>query len=92
MHDSAPTVATVSMRVPTINVSAVDLSFIAERDTSIEEINDVMKLLHVYYRYKLTQKARRSGGQGRSTTMIENVSIDDERPLSRAPKYLDRHI
>ncbi len=32
-----------SMRVPTINVSAVDLSFIAERDTSIDEVNDIMK-------------------------------------------------
>jgi glyceraldehyde 3-phosphate dehydrogenase len=31
-----------SMRVPTINVSAVDLSFVAERETSIEEINEVM--------------------------------------------------
>jgi len=32
-----------SMRVPTINVSAVDLSFVASRATSIEEINEVMK-------------------------------------------------
>lgn len=32
-----------SMRVPTINVSAVDLTFVAERKTSIEEINDVLK-------------------------------------------------
>ena len=32
-----------SMRVPTINVSAVDLTFVAARDTSIDEINDVMK-------------------------------------------------
>ena len=32
-----------SMRVPTINVSAVDLTFVAERDTSIEEINDIMR-------------------------------------------------
>lgn len=32
-----------SMRVPTINVSAVDLSFVAERDTSVEEINDIMR-------------------------------------------------
>ena len=32
-----------SMRVPTINVSAVDLSFVAERATSIDEINDVLK-------------------------------------------------
>jgi len=32
-----------SMRVPTINVSAVDLSFVASRDTSVDEINAVMK-------------------------------------------------
>ena len=32
-----------SMRVPTINVSAVDLTFVASRKTSIEEINAVMK-------------------------------------------------
>jgi len=32
-----------SMRVPTINVSAVDLTFVAERETSIEEINAIMK-------------------------------------------------
>jgi glyceraldehyde 3-phosphate dehydrogenase len=32
-----------SVRVPTINVSLVDLSFIAARDTSVEEINNVMR-------------------------------------------------
>ena len=32
-----------AMRVPTINVSIVDLSFTASRDTSVEEINDAMK-------------------------------------------------
>jgi glyceraldehyde 3-phosphate dehydrogenase len=32
-----------SMRVPTINVSAVDLTFVAERDTSIDEVNAIMK-------------------------------------------------
>ncbi len=32
-----------SMRVPTINVSAVDLCFVAARETSIEEINSIMK-------------------------------------------------
>ncbi len=32
-----------AMRVPTINVSVVDLSFVAERETSVEEINSVMK-------------------------------------------------
>jgi glyceraldehyde 3-phosphate dehydrogenase len=32
-----------AMRIPTINVSVVDLTFVAERDTSIDEINEVMK-------------------------------------------------
>jgi len=32
-----------AMRVPTINVSVVDLTFVAERDTSIDEINKIMK-------------------------------------------------
>ena len=32
-----------SMRIPTINVSAVDLSFVAQRETSIAEINEVLK-------------------------------------------------
>ena len=32
-----------SMRVPTINVSAVDLTFVSNRETSVEEINDVLR-------------------------------------------------
>lgn len=32
-----------AMRVPTINVSVVDLSFVAERETSVDEINAIMK-------------------------------------------------
>jgi len=32
-----------AMRVPTINVSIVDLTFTAARDTSVEEINSIMK-------------------------------------------------
>ncbi len=32
-----------AMRVPTINVSIVDLSFIAARDTTVEEVNAVLK-------------------------------------------------
>jgi glyceraldehyde 3-phosphate dehydrogenase len=32
-----------AMRVPTINVSIVDLSFIAARDTSVDEINKIMR-------------------------------------------------
>ena len=32
-----------SVRVPTINVSLVDLSFIANRDTTVDEVNQIMK-------------------------------------------------
>ncbi len=32
-----------SMRVPTINVSMVDLSFIASRDTTMQEVHDVVR-------------------------------------------------
>lgn len=32
-----------AIRVPTINVSLVDLTFVASRETSAEEINDIMK-------------------------------------------------
>ncbi|MEM8547676.1 MAG: type I glyceraldehyde-3-phosphate dehydrogenase [Pseudomonadota bacterium] len=32
-----------AVRVPTINVSMVDLSFVASRETTVEEINDVLK-------------------------------------------------
>jgi glyceraldehyde 3-phosphate dehydrogenase len=32
-----------AIRVPTINVSIVDLCFIAARDTSVEEVNTVMR-------------------------------------------------
>jgi glyceraldehyde 3-phosphate dehydrogenase len=32
-----------AIRVPTINVSIVDLTFIAARDTSVEEVNGIMK-------------------------------------------------
>lgn len=33
----------MAMRVPTINVSVVDLSFIAKSDTSVEQVNQVVK-------------------------------------------------
>ncbi|MCL6416672.1 type I glyceraldehyde-3-phosphate dehydrogenase [Aestuariirhabdus sp. Z084] len=32
-----------ALRVPTLNVSIIDLSFIAARDTSVEEINNMMR-------------------------------------------------
>ena len=34
-----------SMRIPTINVSAVDLSLVAERATSVDEINEIVEAL-----------------------------------------------
>ena len=33
-----------AIRVPTINVSVVDLSFIAARDTTVDEVNAIMKI------------------------------------------------
>ena len=33
----------MAVRVPTINVSLVDLTFVASRTTSAEEVNDIMK-------------------------------------------------
>lgn len=33
-----------AIRVPTINVSIVDLSFIAARDTTVDEVNEIMKV------------------------------------------------
>jgi glyceraldehyde 3-phosphate dehydrogenase len=32
-----------AMRVPTINVSIVDLTFLAERETSVEDVNSILK-------------------------------------------------
>ena len=32
-----------AMRVPTINVSIVDLTFIAKRETTVDEVNDILK-------------------------------------------------
>jgi len=32
-----------AIRVPTINVSLVDLSFIAKRETTVDEVNDILK-------------------------------------------------
>lgn len=33
----------LAVRVPTLNVSLVDLSFIASRDTTVEEVNDIIR-------------------------------------------------
>ncbi|MBA2711175.1 MAG: type I glyceraldehyde-3-phosphate dehydrogenase [Tatlockia sp.] len=41
-----------AMRVPTLNVSVVDLTFISERETTVNEVNDIMRkakseILHI---------------------------------------------
>lgn len=41
-----------AMRVPVLNVSVIDLTFIAKRDTSVQEVNDIVrtaqsKILHI---------------------------------------------
>ena len=33
----------MAVRVPTVNVSLVDLSFVASRDTTVEEVNEIIK-------------------------------------------------
>ncbi|QJR12654.1 Glyceraldehyde-3-phosphate dehydrogenase [Usitatibacter rugosus] len=62
-----------SMRVPTINVSFVDLSFIAARDTTVDEVNAVMK--------EASGKPEWKGVLGYNTAPL--VSIDfNHNPLS----------
>ncbi|WP_133407362.1 type I glyceraldehyde-3-phosphate dehydrogenase [Parashewanella tropica] len=39
----------MAVRVPTANVSLVDLSFIASRDTTVEEVNDIIKRAAAQY-------------------------------------------
>src|SRR5690606_40894450 len=52
LHDALPILVVpelvgkfdgLAVRVPTINVSLVDLSFIAGRNTSIDEVNDIIR-------------------------------------------------
>jgi glyceraldehyde 3-phosphate dehydrogenase len=56
-----------AIRVPTINVSLVDLSFIASRDTSVDEVNRIMK--------QASDSGPLSGGSLRYNTE-PRVSID----------------
>ncbi|MCV6637235.1 type I glyceraldehyde-3-phosphate dehydrogenase [Candidatus Albibeggiatoa sp. nov. NOAA] len=55
-----------AMRVPTINVSVVDLSFVANRATSVEEINDILK--------KISETPVADGG-------LQGVLAYNEEPL-----------
>ncbi len=58
-----------AIRVPTINVSIVDLSFIAARDTTVDEVNAIMK----------AAAERRAGG----TARLQHRSARFERLQSR---------
>jgi glyceraldehyde 3-phosphate dehydrogenase len=69
----------VSVRVPTPNVSLVDLKFLAQRDTSIEELNDAV--------------VRASEGKLKgvmSFTRHPNVSIDFNHDPNSATVALDQ--
>ena len=54
-----------SVRVPTMNVSLTDLSFIAKRNTSVSEVNDIIK-----------EAAKTSNGNALTYTEEPLVSID----------------
>jgi len=53
-----------SIRVPTINVSLVDLSFNAKRATSVEEINGLMKTALAAARCRASSLIRGAAGVG----------------------------
>ena len=59
-----------SIRVPTINVSIVDLSFVAARDTSVDEVNKVMKAA--------SEKPEWKGVLGYSTAPLVSVDFNHD--------------
>jgi glyceraldehyde 3-phosphate dehydrogenase (phosphorylating) len=59
-----------SIRVPTINVSIVDLSFIAARDTSVEEVNAIMK--------KASEEGSLKGILGYNTAPLVSVDFNHD--------------
>ena len=59
-----------AMRVPTINVSVVDLSFIAARDTTAEEINATIK--------EASEKAEWKGVLGYNTAPLVSVDFNHD--------------
>jgi glyceraldehyde 3-phosphate dehydrogenase len=59
-----------AMRVPTINVSVVDLSFIAARDTSADEINAAVK--------EASEKAEWKGVLGYNTAPLVSVDFNHD--------------
>jgi glyceraldehyde 3-phosphate dehydrogenase len=59
-----------SIRVPTINVSFVDLSFIAARDTTVDEVNSIMK--------KASEGGELKGILGYSTAPLVSVDFNHD--------------
>jgi glyceraldehyde 3-phosphate dehydrogenase len=59
-----------SIRVPTINVSFVDLSFIAARDTTVDEVNAIMK--------KASEGGELRGILGYSTAPLVSVDFNHD--------------
>jgi glyceraldehyde 3-phosphate dehydrogenase len=59
-----------AIRVPTINVSIVDLSFIAARDTSVDEVNAIMK--------KASEEGSLKGILGYNTAPLVSVDFNHD--------------
>jgi glyceraldehyde 3-phosphate dehydrogenase len=59
-----------AIRVPTINVSLVDLSFIAARDTTVDEVNSIMK--------KASESGDLKGILGYNTGLLVSVDFNHD--------------
>ncbi len=68
-----------AIRVPTINVSIVDLSFIAARDTTVEEVNAIMKEASEKVRSRASSTTRPSRWFRSTSTMIRHRATSMRR-------------
>ena len=59
-----------AIRVPTINVSLVDLSFVAARDTTVDEVNSIMK--------KASESGDLKGILGYNTELLVSVDFNHD--------------
>jgi glyceraldehyde 3-phosphate dehydrogenase len=59
-----------AIRVPTINVSIVDLSFVAARDTTVDEVNAIMKAA--------SEKPEMKGILGYNTAPLVSVDFNHD--------------
>jgi glyceraldehyde 3-phosphate dehydrogenase len=59
-----------AIRVPTINVSLVDLSFVAARDTTLDEVNSIMK--------KASESGDLKGILGYNTGLLVSVDFNHD--------------